>query len=124
MPGQWTAKRKRAAVRNPDGTFKEWRGGQRKQDMKKQKNNFHGIQTHIGKEFKRQHGRTAKVGDIVRTKKADGTHHKGAMWYIRTPHGWRKSGQYAKPSKAKIKEIIKKSRGLAKHFSRFQSKLY
>lgn len=62
---------------------------------------FHGIKTHIGKEFERQKGRVAKIGDIVRTKKSDGTYHKGAFWYIKTRKGWRKFG-LKKPTKSQI----------------------
>jgi len=62
----WTKKRQKAVVRRKDGTFKVWKGGKRKQDLKKKRNNFHGIAIHLGKEFSRQHGRPAKVGEIVR----------------------------------------------------------
>ncbi len=107
--GQWTAKRKRALVRRADGTFKKWRGGRTKAQLKKKENTFQGIAVHIGKEYKRQHGRIARVGAIVRTKKKDGSYHRGAFWYVRTPKGWRKSGPQ-KPSRARIRAMCKKAR--------------
>jgi hypothetical protein len=66
-----TAKRKAACVRDSHGRFKVWKGGAKLQDLPKQENNFHGIATHIGKEFSRQHGRPARVGDVVRFKTAE-----------------------------------------------------
>ncbi len=94
----WTRARKKACIRNSDGTFKRWKGGKKKSELKKKENLVKGIKIHIGKEFVRQHKRIAKVGDIVRTKKSDGTFHKGAFWYIRTKKGWRRYGKH-KPSK-------------------------
>lgn len=107
----WTKKRAKKLIRAKNGKFKKWIGGAKKSEMKKQENNFQGIAIHIGKEFKRQFGRVAKVGDIVRKKKANGTYHLGAMWYIRTPNGWRKSHtEFIKPSKSQIKARIAGSR--------------
>ncbi len=98
-------------TRRKDGTFKSWKGGKTKAQLKKKKQNFHGIAVHIGKEFRRQNRRTAKVGDIVRTKKLDGRFHRGAFWYIRTRNGWRKSpSQTRKPTKAMIKKVNTSSR--------------
>lgn len=105
----WTKARERRCVRGKDGKFRNWIGGYRKQDLKKQVNNFQGIATHIGKEFVRQTGRVAKIGDIVRKKKSDGTYHKGAYWYVRTRFGWRRAGM-KRPTAAEIKEILKKAR--------------
>lgn len=99
-----TGKRKAALNRGPDGRFKAWRGGQKKADIKKKNNTFQGIKVHIGKEFKRQHGRKAGIGSIVRTKKSDGSYHKQAYWYIKTVKGWRRTTQ-RKPSKAMIKRV-------------------
>jgi len=110
MP-KFTNKRKAALIRNPDGTFKEWRGGKTKAQLKKKENNFHGIAIHIGKEFKRQRGRTAKVGDIVRFKTKSGAYHKQAYWYIRTKNEWRRSPTMTrKPSKGTINSVNKNSR--------------
>lgn len=109
MP-QWTKWRASKAVRRSDGTFKKWLGGLTKGQLKKKENNFHGIQTHIGIEFRRQHGRKAKVGDCVRFKRKDGGYHEQAFWYVRTPHGWRKATHKTKPSAATIQAIIKRSR--------------
>lgn len=39
----WTAKRKRACVRRADGTFKKWRGGRTKAQLKKKENTFQGV---------------------------------------------------------------------------------
>jgi hypothetical protein len=99
------------AVRNPDGTFRNWIGGS---DVSQSNRNSsaHGIKVHIGKEFSRQKGRTAKTGDIVRTKTQDGTYNKQASWYIRTKNGWRESPtKTSKPSEATIKRVNEKSRG-------------
>ena len=105
------SKRARAMTRRPDGTFGPWKGGQRKGQLKKKANTFHGIAVHIGKEFKRQHGRPAKVGDIVRFKRSDGTYHKQAEWYVKTKFGWRKSrtGQ-KRPGAGQIRKILTISR--------------
>ena len=105
-----TPKRKSRLVRRADGTFKKWKGGRTLSQLKKKQNNFLGIQIHIGKEFVRQRGRKAKVGEVVRTKKKNGTYHKGAFWYIRTKHGWRKTRSTTKPSAATIKSICKRAR--------------
>ena len=107
---KWTKKRKAACVRDSKGRFKLWKGGRKKSELAKKENNYQGIAIHIGKEFYRQHKRTAKIGDIVRKKNKDGSYHKGADWYVKTPHGWRDSGSPRKPSAAKIKEICKRSR--------------
>ena len=105
----WTKKRDRKCKRRADGTFKKWTGGYKKSDLAKQQNNFHGIAIHIGKEYVRQHGRAAKVGAIVRKKKANGTYHRGAFWYVRTKYGWRKSGP-SKPTRARIRRICRTAR--------------
>lgn len=105
----WTKKRRRACVRDRKGRFKLWRGGRTKAQLKKKKNTFQGIAVHIGKEYVRQHGRPARVGAIVRKKKSDGSFHRGAFWYVKTPNGWRKAGQ-RKPSRAKIRALCRRSR--------------
>ena len=108
MP-RWTKKRARRARRRADGTFRLWTGGRSKRDLAKKTNTVHGIRVHIGKEFIRQNGRRARVGDIVRTKKADGTYHRQADWYVRTPHGWRDTGSSRKPTADQIKRICAKA---------------
>ena len=106
-----TAKRRAALNRRADGTFGPWKGGARLKDLPKQENTFQGIAVHIGKEFSRQHGRTAKVGECVRTKKADGSYHQQAEWYVRTVHGWRKHG----PKKPTAAELTLIRQGRSKH---------
>ena len=106
----WTKKRKRACIRRADGSFKKWRGGRTKAQLKKKQNTFQGIAVHIGKEYVRQHGRAAKVGAIVRTKRKDGRFHKGAFWYVRTKHGWRSTGSTTKPSRARIRQLCRRAR--------------
>ena len=104
-------KRRSALNRRPDGTFGPWRGGKTKAQLKKKRNPFQGIAIHIGKEFARQHGRTARIGSICRFKKSDGSFHKQAEWYIKTPHGWRKSRtRQRKPTRDQIVKILKISR--------------
>jgi len=110
MP-QWTSKRASKCVRNSDGTFRKWIGGKTKSQLHKQENNYQGIAIHIGKEFKRQHGRPAKVGEMVRFKIKSGAYHKQAFWYIRTENGWRKSvTETRKPTVAEIRKQSMKSR--------------
>jgi len=106
---RWTGNRQAACVRDSKGRFKTWIGGRRKSQLKKQQNNFQGIAIHIGKEYKRQRGRPAQVGAIVRKKKSDGSYHRGAFWYVRTPNGWRKFGS-RKPTTSQIRRICTKSR--------------
>lgn len=105
-------KKRRAALnRRPDGTFGPWRGGKTKAQLPKQENNFHGIAIHIGKEFQRQRGRTARVGDAVRTKNEDGSYHGQAYWYIMTKNGWRRSPTMSKkPTQTQIQHVNKNSR--------------
>lgn len=106
----WTKKRKRACIRRADGTFKKWRGGRTKSQLKKKRNTYQGIAVHIGKEFFRQRRRRARTGDIVRKKKKDGSYHRGADWYVKTKYGWRDSGSPIKPTRAKIRRICARSR--------------
>ena len=64
----------------------------------------------IGREYKRQHGRVAEVGDIVRRKNGNGSYDKGSVWYIKTKHGWRSSpSKKRKPSKSQIKRACSES---------------
>jgi len=110
MGRTWTAKRRRACVRRKDGTFKTWKGGRKKSQLKKKRNTYQGIAIHIGKEYRRQHGRPARIGAIVRKKRADGKFHRGADWYVRTSHGWRDTGSPARPTRARIKRICARAR--------------
>ena len=110
MGRKWTKARQRAAVRRADGTFKKWRGGKTKAQLKKKRNTFQGIAVHIGKEFRRQRGRRARIGDIVRKKNKDGSYHRGADWYVKTKHGWRDTGSPIRPSAAKIKRLCARAR--------------
>ena len=104
--------RRKKLERNPDGTFKRWKGGQDIEDLPdKDRSNAHGVAVHLGKEYKRQHGHTADTGDIVRTKTKDGTYHKQASWYVMTPHGWRESPtKKKKPTKREIARICDAAR--------------
>jgi hypothetical protein len=110
MPA-WTRKRAAHLIRGQDGQFKDWLGGREKEDLKKKENNFHGIATHIGKEYERQHGRPASVGQAVRFKTKSGNFHKQAFWYVRTPDGWRKlDADTRPPTAAEINDLINRSR--------------
>ena len=105
MP-KMTRKRKKAMNRRADGTFGPWTGGKTKRQLKKPRQSQQGISIHIAAQFKKQRGRRAKVGDIVRTKRLDGKYHKGAYWYIKTHNGWRVSPTHTmKPSKAQIRKV-------------------
>ena len=111
--------RRNALNRRKDGTFGPWKGGRSKKNLPKKRNTFHGIAVHIGKEYKKQNGRKAKVGDIVRTKKKDGSYHGGAWWYVRTPDGWRRSPTGTrKPSRFHVSRLIKNSREGQKPYRR------
>ena len=113
MPGKIKAgsKRAKSMQRRADGTFGPWKGGLKKSQLKKKENTFQGIAVHIGKEFKKQHNKIAKVGNVVRFKKLDGTYHLQAEWYIKTKFGWRKTrtGQ-RKPNDYEAKQVLKTSR--------------
>lgn len=89
--------------RNKNGTYQNFKGGE--------DTTWHGTRVKIGKEHKRQTGRKAKPGDIVRNKNKDGTYNKGSPWQIFTPFGWRKSKTgKKKPTQKQINKQIKKSR--------------
>ena len=107
---KWTKKRKNACIRDSKGRFKKWKGGLTKAQLKKKRNTYQGIAIHIGKEYRRQHGRPARVGGIVRKRRKDGGYHRGADWYVRTRHGWRDTGSPIKPTRAKIKRICARAR--------------
>ena len=86
----------------------------KREEVKKQKgkqSKHHSLMVRIGREFKRQNGRAAMVGDIVRRKKLDGSYDKGSFWYIKTPNGWRRSpSKKRKPTKSQIKRVCQDSR--------------
>jgi hypothetical protein len=113
---RWTATRAARARRRADGTFAEWQGGRRLADLPKKANDFQGIAVHIGAQYRKEHGRAARTGDVHRTRKSDGTYHEQAMWYVRTPHGWRKSPTgTVKPSAKVIRAVIAGARPGRKH---------
>ena len=99
--------KKSALNRRKDGTFGPWKGG-----IKKGKyTSFHGTMVHIGKEFKRQHGWPARVGNIVRTKTKTGSYNKNAVWYLMTKYGWRRAGTGSrKPNRADIQKRLKSAK--------------
>lgn len=110
MP-KWTPEREKKLIRGPDGKFRDWIGGYELEDLEDKEQNYHGIQTHIGIQFKNQTGRKAKIGDITRDKNKDGSYHKGASWYIKTRHGWRKSPTGTrKPSRKVINRVNRNAR--------------
>jgi hypothetical protein len=66
---------------------------------------------HIGAEFRKQHGRAARIGEAVRTKNNDGSYNKNAEWYVKTENGWRKARtKKQKPSRVQVRRIRKISR--------------
>ena len=75
-------KRKVKPTRDKKGRIRNWRGGEKG-------DSWHSTRVKIGKEFKRQKGRTAKVGDLVRRKNKDGSYNTGSPWYVKTRYGWR-----------------------------------
>ena len=109
-PGTWTPQREAKCTRDKRGRFVEWKGGYTKRQLTKKRNSFHGNAVHIGLEFKRQHGRTARTGEIVRTKTKAGRYHRTAVWYVKTPMGWRETGSKRRPTPARIQALCKKAR--------------
>ena len=78
----------------------------RLESSKGKKSKHRALMVKIGREFKRQNGKTAETGDIVRRKKQDGSYDKGAFWYIRTPNGWRSSpSKKRKPTESQIRRV-------------------
>ena len=99
--------KKSALNRRKDGTFGPWKGG----ITKGKYTSFHGTMVHIGQEFKKQKGRRARVGDLVRTKNKNGSYNKNAVWYLKTKFGWRRAGTGArKPTRADINKRLKTAR--------------
>jgi hypothetical protein len=106
MP-EMTRKRESKLVRNPDGTFREWIGG--REDNRD--SSFRGLHQHNTADFKRQEGRSPRVGDVVRHENKDGSYHQQAMWYIRTENGWRRSPtERRKPTPTEIRRTNRESR--------------
>ncbi len=120
MPGhsvKMTPYRRSKCVRDKAGRFLRWLPGDGKKakhiknySPKWQNNNAHGIRVHIGMEFSRQHGRRARVGDVVRKKRKGGKYHKQAAWYVRTRYGWRDSGSTRRPTAAEVRGICQRAR--------------
>ena len=90
-------------TRNKNGTIRNFKGGEN--------TTWHGTLIKIGREFKRQFGRSPRVGDLVRVKNKNGSYNKGSTWKIRTKYGWRKSKTGTlKPTKTQVSEQLKRSR--------------
>lgn len=90
-------------TRNKNGTIRNFKGGE--------DTTWHSTRVRIGKEFKRQKGRKAKPGDVVRDKNKDGSYNKGSPWQIFTQHGIRKSPTgKKKPTKSQVTNQMKRSR--------------
>jgi hypothetical protein len=108
---RWTKARADRARRRADGTFRIWTGGRTLASLPKKQNNFHGIAVHIGKAFAKANGRPARTGDVFRWKNNDGTYNAHAWWYVKTPHGWRKSPTAArKPTPREVAAICRDAR--------------
>jgi len=103
----WTAAREAKCLRDSGGRFHRWIGGSKKTTKS---GSYQGAAIHHGKEFAKQHGRPARVGEVVRTQKNDGTYHTTARWYCKTDHGWREVGTTAKPSKKQILLVMHQAR--------------
>ena len=79
--------------------------------QKSKQSKHHTMMVRIGREYKRQNGKAAKVGNIVRARKQDGSYDKGAFWYIKTPKGWMSSpSKKRKPTKAQINRVYQGSK--------------
>ena len=100
-------KEKHKKYKNTDARY---RGTSNKSTLGKQFN-YRALMVKTGKEYKRQHGRAAETGDIVRRKNLDGSYNKGSIWYIKTAHGWRRSpSKKRKPTKSQIKRVCQDSK--------------
>lgn len=107
MSPTWTRERERRLRRNPDGTFREWTGG----EEDNRDSSFRGLHIHTDADFRRQEGRSSRVGDVVRHKNQDGSYHKQSMWYVKTENGWRRSPtEKRKPTAAEIRRTNERSR--------------
>lgn len=107
---KFSAKRRRIARRRADGTFRAWPGGYTKTNMPHARGGQQGISVHIAAEFRKDHGRAPKVGDIHRTRTSTGAFHRAAYWYVLTPHGWRRAAsETRRPTPAEIKAIVNHS---------------
>ena len=84
--------------RNPDGSYSDLPGSNHsKQDE---------LTLKYSQEFRRQNGRAAKVGDIVRQKNIDGSYNKSSGWFIYTKRGWvRSPSKKRKPTESQIKRV-------------------
>lgn len=104
----WTPARKKRLIRDKKGRFKLWTGGKTKHEITKKRMNYraHGIRVHIGKEFARQKGRPARIGDTVRTKNINGSYNKAAEWYVNTRYGWRNLNTKTTPGAARIRKTL------------------
>jgi len=90
-------------TRNKNGSIRNFKGGEN--------TTWHRHLIKIGLEFKKQFGRSPKVGDVVRRKTKSGRYNKGSTWQIRTRYGWRKSKTYkTRPSINQIKSQLRSSR--------------
>ena len=99
-------------IRDSHGRFKKWPGGRDIKDYPAKWRNWtqHGTRVHIGMEFKKQHNRRPRIGDIVRNKTKNGRYHKSAYWYVYTRYGWSVTASRSKPSTATIKRICANAR--------------
>ena len=84
---------------------------ERAEKQKSKQSKHRALMVRVGREFKRQNGRAARVGDIVRKKKLDESYDKGAFWYIRTPNGWRTSpSKKRKPTESQINRVCNEAK--------------
>lgn len=108
-----TPARRALVRRRANGTFRVWPGGRTLADLPRHRRRQlqHGIGVHIGAGFAGEHGRRARSGDVFRWRRSDGRFHKQAFWYIRTPHGWRRSPTKGRrPSPSIIRTVIANAR--------------
>lgn len=93
--------------RNPDGSYIDLPSNNRsKQDE---------LILKYSQEFRRQFGKAAKLGDIVRLKNIDGSYNGSSGWYIYTKSGWMKSpSKKRKPTEPQIKRVCQ-NQGDKKH---------
>ena len=107
MSPAWNQRREKRLVRAPDGTFKEWTGGEPDDRDSSAKGNY----IHLSAQFRKQEGRAAEVGDVTRHKNLDGSYNRQSMFYTRTEVGWRRSTtEKRKPTADEIRRQSAKSR--------------
>lgn len=89
--------------RRRDGTIRSWPGGSVEKWSR--------TRVRLGVEFRKQNGRAADIGDIVRSKAADGSYKGSSEWAVKTQYGWRscRTGT-KKPTRGEVEWVLLSSK--------------